>query len=238
MNQSQFSRLQLSQLLARVRHLSERRARDRQQVFWLEGVRNFVHACDAGIEFDTMIYSPILLKCDLADMLCRRRKVAGDRCVKVSPEQFRSISLTDRASGVGAIAKQRWYKLADLNPAGSLGFIVLESIRSAGNLGTLLRTAEAVQASAVIFLDERVDPFDPATVRASMGGIMSIPLVRSNRQQFADWLRRHQLLLVGMSPEADVSWCELPIGTSARPVAIALGEERKGLSDGCGCNVR
>ncbi len=217
----------IQRLLNRVRSLAHRSAREKERCFWIEGIRHFVQASDAHFPFDTVLYSPILLKSDLAEMLTRRLKATGVPRVRLTPEQFRSVSLGDRASGVGAIVRQRWVPLAQLSPQHGLCILVIEYLRSAGNLGTILRTAEACGVGGIIFVGPATDPFDPAVVRASMGGLFHLPLVRANHDQVRSWARTHGVSVVGLAPGTAHLWTDLP---ASGLIAVALGEERQGLS--------
>jgi len=201
-------------------------------------VRQFVQAFDADYLFDTIVFSRVLLKSDLAEMLVRRLGARGVRRVAVTPEQFRSVSTTERASGIGAVVRQRWTPLGDVPVDRPL--LVIESLRSAGNLGTILRTAEATGVGAVVFLSAACDPFDPAVVRASMGGIFHLRLVPTDHANFAGWAAKRGVAVVGLSPEAPRLWTE--VDCAAGPVAVLIGEERGGLTPGgralCGQTVR
>jgi TrmH family RNA methyltransferase len=213
--------------LARVRSLFRRTVRDSQGLFWIEGIRHFIQAYDARFSFDTVIYSPILLKSSLAEMLIRRLGAESVDRVRIRPEQFRPISKAERASGIGAILRQRWTPIEHADAARGLCWIVIEDLRSPGNMGTILRTAEAVGAAGVIFVGTLCDPFDPAVLRASMGGIFHLSLVRTTRQGLQTWLQANDVQLVGLSPEAARLWTDFP---DAGAIALAVGEERAGLS--------
>jgi len=216
-----------AQLLARVRALSHRAVRDREDSFWIEGIRQFVQAYDARFDFSAVVYSPVLLKSSLAEMLLRRLAAAGVPRFKVSPEEFRSVGAALHASGVGAIVRQRWTPLDVAARRSGLGWLIVESIRSPGNLGTMLRTAEAAGMTGVIFVGSQCDPFDPVVVRSCMGGMFPLPMVRATPEQLATWGMRDGVQFVGLSPTADRLWTQGPSGPK---VAIVLGEERSGLS--------
>jgi TrmH family RNA methyltransferase len=218
----------LHSLLARIRALAQRPARTAQNVFFIEGLRSFIQAHDAGFHFQSLIYSPILLKGDLADMLARRLHNAGTPRVRLAPEQFRGVSLAARASGIGAIVRQKWSPLAAPRPG--LCHLVIEQIRSPDNLGTLLRTAEATGVSSIIFVGNLSDPYHPAAVRASMGGLFHLPLIRTTHDALAQWLRQYHVRLVGLSPDAPHLWTHLPRAAARAPLALVLGEERNGIS--------
>ncbi len=218
----------VSEFLSRARSLARRDGRQSSGCLWIEGVRNFVQAYDARFSFETVIYSRRLLKSDLAEMLIRRLVRTGVRRVRVSPEEFRSVCTATRASGIGAIAQQRWASLNDPEPHQGLCWLVIEELRSAGNFGTILRTAEATGVSGIILVDSPCDPYDPAVVRASMGGIFHLPLIRATHEEFRQWVRRHGVQVVGLALEATQLWTQL---VPAGPIALVIGEERRGLSD-------
>jgi len=215
-------------VLSRVRALANRQSRQAQQKFWIEGIRAFVQAFDAKLEFDTIVHSEILLKSSLVEKLARKLVAASVRRVRVTPEEFRAVSMTTRASGIGAIVRQSWTAMRTAEAQCGLAWLVVEQIRSSGNLGTILRTAEACGVGGIVFLGPHCDPFDPATVRASMGGIFHLRLVRTSHERFCDWARSNAVHIVGVSPGAPPVWTALP---RCGPIAIVLGEERQGLSD-------
>ena len=210
-----------------VRALGRRQAREAKNCFWIEGVRHFVQAVDARWKCETIIYSPILLTNPLAEMLVRKLTAAGVPRLRVTPEQFRSVSAAERVSGIGAIVRQRWMSLEDAEPARGLCWLVIEEIRSPGNLGTILRTAEACGVGGVVFVGPKPDPFDATVLRGSMGGVFHLPLVRTTPQRFAAWTAKHGMQLVGLSPDADRWWTDLPSNSA---MGLVIGEERTGLS--------
>lgn len=215
------------EVLQRVRSLSRQSVRDHAGCYWIEGVRQFIQATDAGLAVDTIVLSPILLSNSLPEMIARRLVRTGVPRVNVTPEQFRSISILPRACGIGAILRQHWVSLEQADSRRGLCWLIVERLRCPGNFGTILRTAEAVGVGGVICLGRGCDPFDPAVVRASMGGMFHLPLVCSTHAEFADWKRRRNLQVVGLSPEAQTVWTA-PLGSA--PLALMIGDEREGLS--------
>src|SRR6187401_1159728 len=108
MNHPETSPDSISETLFRARQLLRWAHRQETGCLWIEGIRHFVQAYDARYSFDTVIYSQRLQKSSLAEMLVRRLVRAGVRRVRVTPEQFREICTTKRASGIGAIVRQKW----------------------------------------------------------------------------------------------------------------------------------
>lgn len=146
---------------------------------------------------------------------------------RVTPEQFRSISWTPRASGLGAIVRQHWTPLDRIEPRRGLCWVAVGRVRSPGNLGTILRTAEAVGAGGAIFLGGEADPFDPDVVRATMGGLFRLQIVRTSIPELAVWARRHGCRVIGTSPSASALYTEVPVRA---PLVVLFGEERHGLT--------
>lgn len=227
MNEKQTSAASIKSTLHRIHALSRSNVRQSEQCFFLEGIRPFVQAFDARFDFDCVVYSPVLLKSPLVEMLIRRLGRAGIRRVRLTPEQFRSVSVAERASGIGAICRQRWVPLHSANPNLGLCWLVIESLRSTGNLGTILRTATACRVGGIIFLGPHCDPFDPTVIRASMGGVFHPQLVRTSIEHLRQWVNTHSVQTVGLSPDAPLAWTEL---TVTRPTALVIGDERNGLT--------
>ncbi len=190
-------------------------------------MRNVVHAVESGFHIETLVYSEKLLIVPIARKLVRDRCRSGTPTLQVSPEAFRQVSATPRASGVGAVVAQRWSPLHGASPRAGLCWVVLEAVRSEGNLGSLIRTSEAIGGAGFILLGPRIDPFAPAVVRASMGALFRQTLIRTNDRSLRNWVRRHRCRVIGASPDgsADLHRFDYP-----RPTILVLGEERQGLS--------
>lgn len=215
-------------LLEEIERLQSHRAhRDSRRAFFVEGVRNVVQAVASGWHVEALIHSDILLNAAIARRLVREQRKSGTPTFHVSPETFRRVSRTEHASGIGAMVAQRWSPLHKVSPKAGLCWLVLETVRSEGNLGSLLRTSEAFGGAGLILVGPRVDPFDPSVVRASMGALFRQQCVRTNERSLRHWLRHHRCQPVGASPEGAFA---LPRFTYPRPTILFLGEERKGLS--------
>jgi TrmH family RNA methyltransferase len=214
--------------LDEIRRLQADRAhRDARRTFFVEGVRNVVHAIESGFPIETLVYIEKLLIVPIARRLVRDRCWSGTPTLHVSPEAFRQVSTTLRASGVGAIVAQRWSPLHGTSPRAGLCWVVLEAVRSEGNLGSLIRTSEAIGGAGFILVGPQIDPFAPAVVRASMGALFRQTLIRTNDRSFRNWVRRHRCRVIGASPDgsADLHRFDYP-----RPTILVLGEERRGLT--------
>ncbi|MGD2181388.1 TrmH family RNA methyltransferase [Lusitaniella coriacea] len=214
--------------LAEVEKLhSDRNYRQASGLFYVEGVRNFINVVDRGLDISTLLFSEKLLTAPLARKLVRQSRRSGVPTVSLTPEQFRRISHTPRASGVSAILRQPWVELPKVSPQTGLCWVVLESVRSPGNFGSLIRTSEAIGGAGFILVGGRIDPFDPNVVRASMGSIFRQAFVRTTFSQLHRWMRSNHCCGVGASPDGAA---ELHQFHYPRSTLLVLGEERRGLT--------
>lgn len=225
-----YRQLAFAPILAKIKKLqSERRYRDKSGLLFVEGIRNFIELVDHNYSIDTLLYSEKLLISPLARKLVRRLKRAGIPFARVSPEEFRLISQTERASGVAAIIRQQVQSLDQIKlNEPYICWIALSHIRSLGNLGTLLRTSAAAGAAGFIFVGDSIDPFDPNVVRATMGALFKQIIVRTSAKQFRDWIQLHNLQVVGATPNGSVDYDQFQY---AHPTILILGDERTGLTE-------
>jgi RNA methyltransferase, TrmH family len=205
----------------------ERQYRDKQGLYFVEGVRNFIATLENNQRVETLLYSEKLLTSPLARKHVRQLKRAGVPFASVSPEQFRTISKAKRASGVGVILRQNTLKIKQVTPGKQPCWVVLNQVRLPGNFGTLIRTCAAIGGAGFILLNHQIDPFDPNVIRASMGAFFTQSIVRANTAQLKQWVEKHNLLVVGASPDGTVYYDRV---NYSRPTLLMLGEERKGLT--------
>ncbi len=228
-NSSEFRQLEITPTLAVIERLQHDRGyRDSRGLFFIEGVRNFIAAVDHHFPVDTLLYSEKLLIQPLARKLVRRLKRSGVPFARVTPEQFRRVSRTERASGVAAILRQRILRLDQINLTDNPSWTVLSNVRSPGNLGTLMRTSAATGAAGFILLGDAIDPFDPAVVRATMGALFKQVIVRSTVDQLRHWARVNKIAVIGASPDGTEDYRDVQY---TRPALLIIGGERKGLTD-------
>ena len=229
-----------SALLHIVRALqTDRHARDSHGLFFIHRIRDFIHAVDNGVDIDGIVVSKRLLKGSLPQKLVRRCRRQGVPVQAVTPEQFRALSGADRASGVAAILRQRWFTLDDVDPNAGLCWVLVEAVRSLGNLGTLIRSSQAEGGAGFIFVGNAVDVYAPDVVRASMGAIYGQRFVRTSWSAIGQWTQRHGCMVIGASPDGATDLHALP---PVRSPLLVLGEERRGLTSAqrqlCTASVR
>lgn len=213
--------------IRRLRALQTRVGRAESGEFLIEGVRPLAEAVKLGVRIEKLIVVPKLLEGCPAEKLVKQLRIKGVPCLGMLPEVYYSFSQAEEPQGVAAIVRQRWESLETVRPGQGLCWVVAEAVQSPGNLGTIIRTCEAVGGAGLILLGNGADPYDPATVRASMGALFGIRLVRSSAALFAEWKVRRQVTLVGTSPSAHEDYQAIAY---PRPTMILMGCERKGVT--------
>ena len=228
-HRADYRQLDVAPTLTRIRKLQDdRRYRDQQRLFFVEGVRNFVEAVDQKFPIETLLYSEKLLTAPLARKFVRQLKRAGVPFARVSPEEFRSVSRAEHASGIAAILHQRIRTLEQIQPDQFSCWTVLSHVRSLGNFGSLLRTSAAIGSAGFILLGPQIDPYEPSVVRATMGALFRQTLVRTNVERFRHWVQTHHLNVIGASPDGVIEYDRVRY---TRPTILLLGNERSGLTD-------
>jgi len=208
------------------RALTARVDRDRSGRFVVEGARFVYAALRARASIDGALVCRDLLArsaADAAAVLERR----GVPVREVSRDEFASVSAAESPTGVAAVVRQRWSAPRRPSRGEFPVWLALGEVRSPGNLGTTLRTALAAGAAGTIFLHPDTDPYDPVAVRASMGAVLALPLIRMTPDHLAAWRGRTGTLIVGTSPDARRDFRDVPRG---RPTVVMLGCERRGMS--------
>jgi TrmH family RNA methyltransferase len=207
--------------------LKERRERDSTGLFLVEGYRELKRAADQQIAFATLFVCEELFLGENEEALIRQIQAKGAEIISCAPHVFQKLSYRDRPDGLVGIAKQMKRTLADLPKKTNPFFIVAESIEKPGNLGTILRSADAVGVDGVIVCDRCTDIYNPNVVRASVGTLFTIPVVEASSAETLEWLQKQQIQIVAATPAAKQTFTEAPL---SGPVAIVVGTEQLGLT--------
>jgi TrmH family RNA methyltransferase len=192
-------------------------------MFLVEGIHLVGAALEAGWPIECLLYSPELLRSDFGERLLGQ---FGGRSEAVSAAAFEGTSAKENPSGILAIARRRPTALDSILASGFGAALV--SPQDPGNVGTILRTLDAVGGSALILLEGGVDPFHPTSVRAGMGASFVIPVIEASLDDFDAWRRRCGFHVVGSSSHALTDYREV---RPAQPWILMLGNEQKGLSE-------
>lgn len=211
--------------LAKLRKRSER---DEQGVFMTEGYRPITRALAAGFHFDEIYYSPEWFLGSNEQKVLDDAAKAGAQLTRLGKEAFAKIAYRERPEGLIGIGKQWHTTLDDLKFSKTPFLIVVEAIEKPGNLGTILRSADATGAEAVIVCDAVTDLFNPNVVRASTGVMFTTPTVITDSTSAIGFLRKHNIRSLAATPAAKELYTDVDL---KQPVAIVMGSEQFGLTD-------
>ncbi len=215
--------------IVEARKLDLRKYRRRRRVFRVEGLQILHMALDAGACPSEVFYCESQFVGTEAVALMERFRQTGAELVPVSEHVMRALSQRDVPQGIVAIFPLLETSLQALYLAGRELVVVLDRLQDPGNLGTLIRTADGVGAAAAVLIEPCVDPFDPKTVRGTMGSLFNVPLVRTaDVPGLFSQLRHKGLRLVGADARSGEAWGQ---GLWEGGVALILGNEARGLSE-------
>ena len=208
--------------------LRDRRERERTGRTLIDGARELTTAISAG----TVIEAVYALDEDASipvgvSTILEAVRLKGIELVTVAPAVLERLAFGDRLDGVVAVARVPDVGLGHLSVSDPALVVVIEGLEKPGNLGAILRTADAVGAS-VIAADPRTDLFNPNAIRASLGTIFTVPIASASTSDTHAWLRERQIPIVAARVDATQPYWSADLRSS---VAIALGSETHGLSD-------
>ncbi|MEA5077504.1 MAG: RNA methyltransferase [Anaerolineaceae bacterium] len=209
-----------------IRKLRERKYRTESGTYYIEGIRIVLEALAQPKRVKTLLYAPELMESQLAAEAVQKAAAAGVKLLEVNASVFETFSLKEGPMGLAAVVQQSWQSLEGVQPQQMGLWVALDSVADPGNLGTIMRTADAVGASGIFLLDHCTDPYDPAAIRASMGAIFSLQLVKLPSSSFLEWKQTNQVVAIGTSDAAkqDYEAVQYP-----HNLVLLMGSERQGL---------
>lgn len=213
-------------LVKNIRALHHRKARAASGLFLVEGIHHVGSALEAKWGIDTLLYAPDLLTSDFAQSLLEDALRTDITLQPVSAKVMESLTEKDNPQGILATVRQRSVGLEDLH-ALRCG-VALVSPQDPGNVGTILRTLDAVGADALFILEGGVELYHPTCVRASMGTLFWKPVVQASFDEFFRWVKKREIQLIGTSAHAKNDYRNLRMGDSSW--ILLMGSEQKGLS--------
>lgn len=211
-----------------VVHLRQRSHRDENGLMIVEGYREIKRALDNQYQPVELFFCPALFQGENEPALIERCRAAGAALFECSRPVFEKIGYRDRPEGLLALGPQIRRSLADLNLPPNPLLIVAESIEKPGNLGTILRSADAAGVHALIVCDRCTDLNNPNVVRASIGTLFSVPVAEASSADTLAWLQQHRIRILAATPHAQADYFDVALNG---PVAIVVGAEQYGLSE-------
>jgi TrmH family RNA methyltransferase len=212
--------------LKRLLELRQSKGRREQGLFLLDGQREIDRALATNRKIRAVYFCE---KFPVDAVVLEKLRERTVPFIDVAPEAFECLAYRENPYGIVAEVESWGTALADLKLSQKPSLVlVAEFLEKPGNLGTLLRTADAAGADAVISCEAIGDLFNPNALRASQGAAFSVPYATGNREEVISWLRAQSLQIVATSPQATSSAWDLDY---RQPTAFAMGSESRGLTD-------
>lgn len=216
-------------LVKNARALSQKKERDARGEFLVEGIQPVLHAAQNGARIKTLLVAPELLTSDIARAFLQTQERAGARIARIGRAAFETFAEREHPTGLAAIVQMTPRALSTLTFDASALFVVLYQASNPGNLGAILRTADAIAARGVILIGATTDPYAPTAVKASRGALFTVPHARvSGVQEFLTWAQAAHLRLVTTLDAAPQIFWRADLRP---PLALVFGNEGEGLPE-------
>jgi TrmH family RNA methyltransferase len=209
-------------LIKQARALRQKKSRAESGLFLVEGIHHVGEAIEAGWDVESVLYAPELLTSGFAHELIAR---LPSKPQPVSVQVMESLADKENPQGIIAIVHQRKWSPAELQNPNVC--VALVSPQDPGNVGTILRTMDAVAADALFLLDGGVELYHPTVVRSSMGTLFWKPVIQTSFNEFINWSRAHGYQRIGTSAHGTADYQTF---VPHQPWILVLGSEQKGLS--------
>ncbi len=206
--------------------LADRKRRDQTGLMLIEGLRELGRALDSDVEITHIFVCAELLRGDVPKDLIEKVKKRGGRAFNVTQAVFVKLAYREKPDGLLAVARQPKWDLEHLSLGPCPLLVVAVGLEKPGNLGSILRTADAAGADGVIVCDKNTDPANPNVVRASLGTLFTVQLAQATSSETIDWLKRQGIRILSTSPHGSVKYTEVNLRESC---AIVVGSEQLGL---------
>lgn len=208
----------------RIKHIvklrEDKRQRQKDGLILVEGYDELTLALACGFKPQTLLTAP--------ELASRPINVPNSDKVTVSRAVFEKISYRENPDGWLGLFPIPTRSLDDLQLPQSPLVLIAESVEKPGNLGAILRTADATHVDAVLVCDPRVDVWNPNVIRASRGAVFAVPVIEVESLKALEWIRSRKMRILAATPSAENSYTEVDLCES---VAIAVGTEDEGLTD-------
>ena len=212
-----------------IRALAVKKYRDQTGTFMAEGLKLVIEALDLGWEIRTLVISKSQKANAAVGKVAARTVASGGLVLEVSEKVLTGITRRDNPQAVLAVFEQRFTPISDVRLAAGEVWVALDRVRDPGNLGTIIRTVDAVGAAGVILVGDTTDPYSLEAVRASMGSIFATRLAKADAAAFLNWRKSAGGLMVGTHLKGAVDYRE--VDYAAGPVILLMGNEQQGLPD-------
>jgi TrmH family RNA methyltransferase len=210
-----------------IRGLALAKNRKASRLFVAEGLKLVADAVEANWRIRYLVHAARVANEALVERLSTVSRARGADIVSVSEAVLEKLARRENPQAVLGVFEQKLTRPSDIRPRPEDVYVALEAVRDPGNLGTIVRTADAVGASGVILVGDTVDPFSVEAVRATMGSIFHVPLTRTTHAEFEALRARWPGTVVGTHLDASTDYRKADY---RGPVLLVMGGEQAGLS--------
>lgn len=212
-----------------IKALALKKFRDQQNAFMAEGLKLVIDALDLGWSIKTLVFAKSGLGNPAIEKVAARTVAAGGDVLEVSEKVLSAITRKENPQMVVGVFAQQTTALKDVRLRDGDVWVALDRVRDPGNLGTIIRTIDAVGAKGVILVGDTTDPFSLEAVRATMGSIFAVPLARATQEAFLAWRKGFGGLLAGTHLKGAVDYRSVKY--AGKPTVLLMGNEQQGLPD-------
>lgn len=210
----------------RLRSLRDKKARKEEGLFLAEGLRIIAEARDSGRLPEIIMFSAEGARHPLAAEIIAATEAAGGDAIETTPDILSKTSGKDNPQMLVAAYRQPKTSLVSIDRSSAPLWFVAQALRDPGNIGTILRTGDAVGAGGLILIDDSADPYSVEAARASMGAIFTQKVAKASWGEFVGWLRAGPGQLVGTSLNTDRDYLSVAY---RQPAFLLIGNEQQGL---------
>lgn len=207
--------------------ITQRKHRRESGLFVAEGLKLAIDALTANWEVLTLVYSKDVASDEPVKKIASQIHARGGSLIEVTQSVLSSMTRRDNPQMVVGVFKQRFTNLNQIHFSDESIWIGLEQIRDPGNLGTIIRTADAVGISGIVLVGDSTDPFSVEAVRASMGSIFHVPLTKCSTDQFISWTKKIPVGVFGTHLQGNLDYRKVEYDQSC---LLLMGSEQSGLS--------
>lgn len=209
-------------------NLRRRREREREGITIVDGFEELSCALDSGVALEHLYYCPELMGGQVQHDRLQELLASGVPATEFTRDVFEKVAYREGSDGWLATVPAIKTGLDQLNLRDNPLLLVCEAVEKPGNLGAMLRTADAVGADALISTESVTDWANPNVIRASKGAVFTVPVADTTNQALYDWLTERGIAIIASTPDTDVSFTKPDL---TKPTALFVGTEKHGLTD-------
>jgi len=214
-----------NKLVKNIRKLQNKKYRDESELFFVEGQRHVIQGIQENSRIELIIICTALLKSDAANKILQTASDEGIKIIEVNEKVFRTMASKEGPQGIAAVFHQNWFSFSEISNGIWVG---LDQVQDPGNLGSILRTLDAIGGKGILLIGNCTDPFHPTSVRASMGAIFTQKIIRTTQSGFIEWTAGGKFTIVGSSCGDGKDYQSLSYHDST---ILLMGSEQKGLNE-------